>query len=347
MVSLLVISVAALIAASIFCSMSEAAIYSVPIAFVRPLAQGGSRTGKILLEFKEDISKPISVILILNTTANVAGASLAGWAAGEVFGESALGFFTAGFTLVVLYFGEIFPKTLGSIYCRQISQVVALPVHILGRVFSPLIWISEKAASAFSSDEETPTVSTEEMLSLTEIGTEEGELDRLEGQVITNVIGLDEVLVKDVLTPRVVVERMDEATRLGEIGAAIHTWPFSRIPIFSENEPEHLTGYVLQRDIYRELLSGGEGKCLKDIARPLKAVPELMTVDKLLLEMLDEKRQISAVVDEHGGLAGIVTLEDIIEEVIGHEVVDEYDRVSDMRSFAKTLRIVRTKKNPQ
>jgi len=121
------------------------------------------------------------------------------------------------------------------------------------------------------------------------------------------------------------------------------TWNHSRVPLFKKREPDFLTGYVIQRDIYRELLAGNEGGKLVDLSRPLQAVPELMRVDKLLLKMFEEREHICAVVDEHGSLAGIITLEDIIEEVVGREIVDEYDAVSDLRTFAKILRTRKAK----
>ena len=187
-------------------------------------------------------------------------------------------------------------------------------------------------------------MSHQEILSMAAIGKEEGALDDLEGSVISNVISLDEELVKDLLTPRVVVFRLDKDTKLSEVAADIGEWNFSRVPLFSKKEPDHLTAYVNQRDIYRELLAGNVDETLEDLARPLKTVPELMRADKLLLTMFEEKEHICAVVDEHGGLAGIITLEDIIEEIVGIEIVDEYDSVSDLRTFAKLQKFIKQKR---
>jgi CBS domain containing-hemolysin-like protein len=133
------------------------------------------------------------------------------------------------------------------------------------------------------------------------------------------------LLVRDILTPRVVVFRVSEKLTIGEIEGDLLNWEYTRVPLYSEDDPEHLTRYVRQRDIYREIIRGNHSSTLKDISRPLTTVPELARVDKILFQMFEKGEQIYAVVDEHGGLAGLVTLEDIIEEVVGHEIVDEYD----------------------
>jgi CBS domain containing-hemolysin-like protein len=293
---------------------------------------------------KEDISKPIAAILILNTIANTAGASLAGWAAGEAFGADFLVVFSFAFTLVILYFSEIVPKLVGVVYCKQISLFIAYPLSITVIFLKPLILISDRLAAFIKRGSSAPSLTPEEIRAIATTGTEEGALDHFEGSVIANVIGLDETLVKDVLTPRVVVHRLNKDTKLKTLENDLNTWQFSRVPLFNEDEPEHLIGYVTQRDVAAALLEGKKEIALYELMRPLKVVPELMRVDKLLLEMFAKREHICAVVDEHGALAGIITLEDIIEEIVGREIVDEYDSVSDLRTFAKLLGYTRSKK---
>jgi CBS domain containing-hemolysin-like protein len=297
-----------------------------------------------LLEFKNDIGRPIAAILILNTIANTGGASVAGWAAGAVLSESGLLVFSVCFVLAILYFSEILPKVIGVVYCKQVSTFTALPLFYLVKLLTPLIALSQGISKRIETDSDQPTVSEEELLTMTELGTEEGALDHFEGSVISNVVGLDRLLVRDVLTPRVVVFRLKEDMAVDELKDELVSWNFSRVPLFSESEPEHLSSYVIQRDIYRELLRGNSRVSLKALARPLNVVPELMRADKLLQEMFEKREHMCAVVDEHGGLAGIITLEDIIEEIVGREIVDEYDTVSDLRTFARIMRVVRGRK---
>ncbi|MBX7138987.1 MAG: hemolysin family protein [Oligoflexia bacterium] len=336
------------LAVSAICSLVEAAIYAVPVSHVKALADSGSKAGLALQRFKEDIARPISLILLINTMANALGPLVCGWLVGELFENSgyAVGIFSLGFAAAILIIGELIPKTAGVVYCKPVSTVAALPISFLIKLFYPLIRFSEIIHQLLPHNEDAPTVSHEEVLSMAAIGTEEGALDDFEGSVISNVIGLDKLLVKDVLTPRVVVFRLAETTAVGALKNEITGWQFTRIPIFSVEDPDHLTGYVTQRDIYRVLIEGNEQQSLKELARELQTVPELMRVDKLLLRMFEQKEHICAVADEHGSLAGIITLEDIIEEIVGKEIVDEYDAVSDLRSYAKILRVAKRRNRP-
>jgi CBS domain containing-hemolysin-like protein len=172
---------------------------------------------------------------------------------------------------------------------------------------------------------------------MAKLGHEEGVLDHLEGSVIRNVVGLDRRLVKDVLTPRVVVFRLGENTVLSDIREEMMDWSHTRVPLFPEDNQDNITCYVIQRDLFRNLIKGETDARLKDLARPLTTVTEFMRTDKLLLQMFETRESMCSVVDEHGAFAGIVTLEDIMEEIVGREIVDEYDLVSDLRSYAQIL----------
>ncbi len=337
MVYLFIVAVAVSMLVSATCSLTEAALYAVPFPFVKHRAESGSRSARVLLRFKKDVSKPITAILIFNTVANTGGAAIAGWAAASAFGEEWLAVFSVAFTLAILYCSEIFPKLVGVLYCKQVSLAMALPLSAAITLIYPVIWLTEKVTTRVKRGSGQPALSQQEFLSLAALGTQEGSLDHFEGSVIANVIGLDQTLVRDVLTPRVVVFRLREDALLRDVAGEIGNWNFSRVPLYHEDEPDFLSAYVTQRDIYRELIKGAGDKTVKEISRPLKTVPELMRADKLLLQMFEEREHICAVVDEHGGLAGIITLEDIIEEIVGREIVDEYDAVSDLRTFAKIL----------
>lgn len=340
----LIVAVVFTLLVSATCSLMEAALYAVPLPHVRLLAEQELRSGKQLLEFKEDIGRPIAAILILNTISNTGGASIAGWAGARVFSEYGVLGFSVIFVLCILYFSEIFPKTIGVQYARQVSQVMAIPLGILVRVMGPIIDLSQYAARKFGGESVQPAISEEEVRSMASLGQEEGVLEDLEGSIITNVLGLDQLMVKDVLTPRVVVFRVPASRTIAEVKGEIEEWTFSRVPLCTEENEDDLKLYVTQRDLYREIMKGNDEATLESLGRPLAIVPELMRVDKLLLQMFENREHLCAVVDEHGGLAGIITLEDIIEELVGQEIVDEYDTVSDLRTFARLLRYVRNKK---
>jgi len=341
----LVIAVVITLGVSSLCSLVEAALYSVSHSQVRQLAEERPFFGGTLLNLKNNIWKPISALLILNTLAHTGGATAAGWAAAQVFSEIGTLIFSTIFVIAILYLSEILPKTLGVIYSQPVALYSAFPLHLTIKALYPMIEISRLFTFILGKGKDRPITSHEEVLTLAAMGTEEGALDHLEGSVIANVIGLDQLLVKDILTPRVVVFRIEESTKLGEIREDLPSWNFSRVPLYVESDSETLSSYVTQRDVYRELLRGNrENLALKELARPLETVPELMRADKLLLQMFEKKEHICAVVDEHGSLAGIITLEDIIEEIVGREIVDEYDAVSDLRTFARILRVLKSKK---
>ncbi len=337
MLTLTLITVASL-AISFFCSIMEAALLTVPIAHVKSVADSGSATGKKLLQFKEDIRQPIAAILLLNTISHTVGSAVGGALVAETFHrDSAVVAFSIIFTLALLYLAEIPPKELGVVYCRSVSLAITYPLAFLIKLFMPFIWLSEWLARWVGGDSEEPSLSLAEVLSVAAIGSEEGVLDRLEGSVIRNIIGLDRRLVKDILTPRVVVFRLEESRMVGEVEEDIFTWSHTRIPLFPEDEPDRVERYVLQRDIFRALVRGQKDIRLKELARPLTTVSSLMRADQLLLQMFEKREHICAVVDEHGGFAGIVTLEDVIEEIVGREIVDESDLVSDLRSYARSM----------
>ena len=325
-------------------SLVEAAIYAVPAAYVNSRAQQGLRSALRLKKLKDNLSKPIAAIVILNTLTNVFGASYLGYVAGQYLGGTSLVFFTIAYTVAILYLTEILPKSFGVMYCRGVSEFAALPLTILVYIEWPLIVISESITRFLNRRGVVIKSSPQEIISMTDMGREDGVLDHLEGSVIRNIIGLDEVLVKDVLTPRVVVFRLDVSKSVEDVSQEILNCHFSRIPVFNSSEPDTLIGYVTLRDLYRQFIDGDIKQALTSFVRPLKTVPELMRVDLLVQQMFSEREQICAAIDEHGGLAGIITLEDIVEEIVGREIVDEYDTVSDLRTYARISRFTSMKK---
>lgn len=341
MLTVLLIVILVSISVSALCSLMEAALFAVPLPHVKHLSDSNSKSGHILLDFKADMRQPISAILILNTISNTCGAAIAGALVARLYpdhADRAVVVFSVVFTLMILYLSEIVPKQIGGLYAKRTAEVVARPLLLMVKILRPLVKTTEGISTLISRRcEGQPSISEEEVLSMAAIGTEEGVLDHLEGSVIRNVVGLDRLQVKDILTPRVVVFRVREDSRLSEIREDILEWSHTRVPLFQEAEPDHIIRYVIQRDLFRELLKGETDLTLKELSRPLTTVSEFMRADQLLLQMFEKRESICSVVDEHGGFAGLVTLEDIIEEIVGREIVDEYDLVSDLRSYARII----------
>jgi len=314
----------------------EAALFSVPLPYVKYLADKNTKTGKILLSFKENMGNPIAAILIVNTVSHTLGASIGGALVSDL-GETSVIIFSLVFTILVLILSEIIPKQLGTVYARQTSILIAIPLKFIISAIYPLVWITQLFSKRIGHNHDEPLVSHQEVLTMAELGREEGVIDVFEDSVIRNVIGLDRVLVKDILTPRVVVFSLIETTKVGELSKSVLEFPHTRIPLFSESDPDAVKGYVTQRDIARYLIEGENDKELSDFSRPIATVPDVMRADRLMLQMVENHEPIASVVNEHGGFAGVVTLEDLVEEIIGKEIVDEFDAVRDLRTYAKTL----------
>ena len=345
MLFILIFSVILSVSVSFLCSLMESAFYAVPMSYVHDGAKSNSISRKLLIKFKEDMGKPISAILILNTIANTLGASASGFAVGAIFGAKALLPFSICYTLLILYFGEILPKLIGVSHSRFVSRFFAIPLNILIKLLYPLIYTSQFVSKHIKKNSKSEEISAKEVLSIAEIGEKVGSIDNLEGAVIENIIELDKILIKTIMTPRTVVVRFMEDLSLNDITAELDKLSFSRIPLYSQDEPDTLTSYVTQRDILKELIKGNKQKKLKEISRPIKTVPDLMKCDSLLLDMFNSKEHLYSVVDEYGCLTGIVTLEDVIEQIIGHEIIDEYDKVSDLRALARLLSFKKYKSN--
>ncbi len=326
---------------SFLCSLSEATLYSLPASYVKVLEESGSRAAKRLSLFKQNMEQPIAAILILNTLANTLGPTLAGAIADDLWGQHGVLGVAIALTVLILLFGEIVPKVLGVNYSKSIAPYIAHPLYICVQLLSPIVWVTNHLSSSLKPADSGPSMSHEEVKSFAELGAEEGALDAFEGEVIQNVIELDEIIVRDILTPRVVVFRLRDDLTVGEVEKELPDWSHSRVPLYPADDPEHLSGYVMQRDVFRELVKGKRTLTLKQICRQLPVVPELIRADRLLLRMVDKREHICAVVDEHGSLAGIVTLEDALEQLIGKEIVDEYDAVADLRTFAGLLKVAR------
>lgn len=330
-----VASVATVIIVSALCSLSEASIYAVRRPFIRTLTDTGSAAGPILESFKDNMERPIAAILIVNTAANTAGAAVAGAQASALFGPEALIWFSVFFTLMVLLISEIFPKILGVVYNRPVARLVAVPWRGAILLLHPLVWLVEHVSMWVKPAGQVFAAPEEEVKQLAQISADEGSISPDEAKMVRNVLALDDVTAHDVMTPRTVVFRLPSTMTLAEVREHVDGWHHSRMPIFDPEDGDRWTGLVRAADVLAEMANGHLDKRLDELSRPLLFVPESTHGHLLLHRFIEEKTHLFAVVDEFGGMAGVVTLEDVFESLIGREIVDEVDLVADLRAVAR------------
>ncbi|MEJ2503325.1 MAG: hemolysin family protein [Gemmatimonadota bacterium] len=321
MVLLLVVIVVSL-SISFLCSVLEAVLLSVTHAFVAVMEEQGSRAGRLLARRREKLDESIAAILTLNTIAHTVGAAVGGAMALQVFGEAWIAAFSAALTLAILVFSEILPKTLGATYWQVLAPPAAYVLHvlviILKPVLVPLAWFNRLVSPK---GDERPKVSRAELEILAEIGRREGVIDDEEWQVVTNVMNLDRVRVAEVMTPRTRITAVELSEGVEGAKALILDDGHSRIPVYRESLDD-IVGVVLARDLWRAADSGQPD--LDPVMREPRFVPESKPVEDLIEELRAERINLAIVVDEYGGTAGLVTLEDLIEEIVG-EIQDEHE----------------------
>jgi CBS domain containing-hemolysin-like protein len=318
---------------SFLCSLMEAVLLSVPLSFLRSKAERGDAAAHSMLGLKNDIDKPLSAILSLNTVAHTVGAAGVGAQATIVFGEASFGIVSAILTILILVLTEIIPKTLGANYSRELVGTSAKIIHGMVAVTYPLVWVSSFLTKLLSREKTELTTSREEISALASIGTQEGIFADKENKIIQNLIKLKGLKIKQVMTPRIVVVTANEDMTLQEFLRNKEFLHFSRIPIFQENK-DNITGYVFRELVFEKLAEDHFDLKLKDIKRNIVTFPENKTLFEAWEELLQKKEHISLVVDEYGGMDGITTIEDIIETLLGFEIVDEKDQVEDMQKYA-------------
>jgi len=305
---------------SFLCSVLEAVLLSVTHSYVQVLKEQGSKAGRYLEKMKEKIDEPIAAILTLNTIAHTAGAALGGSIAARVFGQAWIGVFTGALTLIILLFSEIVPKTIGATFWKRLgvpsAHVLRWMVLLMKPILIPLNIFSRVLRSSRKS-----TVSRTELEVLAHIGYREGTIDEDEWKVVTNVIRLDEVTVGEVMTPRTdMIAIPREATVDGAIGIMLDEGHL-RLPVYEESI-DKITGLLLARDLWRANRDGITR--IAGIVRSVQFLPTTKLVEDLIPEMRVQRTNMAIVIDEFGGTAGLVTLEDLLEEIVG-EIQDEHE----------------------
>jgi len=333
--TLLIVSIAIVLGFSALCSLTEAALYAVRLPTVSALAESGSPAGKTLMGFKRNMEQPISAILIFNTAANTGGAALAGAQATQLFGESALLWFSVSLTLAVLFFGEIMPKVAGVAYHRSVAPLVALPLATIIKVIYPLVWFSQQMARVLRRAKLAKVAPEEEVEQLAMLSAREGSILTFESDLVRNVLALDQIRAKDIMTPRPVVFRLPSNVTVKEVAASVSAAPHARIPVYAADDPDDWTGVAMRADVLKALAQDDFDASVATLSKPLGFVPETTPGHLLLNEFIRRRVHLLGVVDEYGSVQGIVTLEDVLESLLGHEIVDETDTVVDMQEVAR------------
>ena len=292
-------------------------------------------------KYKLDIERPISAILVLNTIANTVGASLVGSEAMQMAQElnyphdTVIGIVSGVFTLLILICSEIIPKTIGSTHWRSLALPASKIIRVLVFVTFPLVWCLERITHLISHGASQQVVSREEVSAMVTVGAEEGVLEKKENKMIQNLLKLDEITAHEIMTPSVVVSMADSSMTLKEFYEDEELSTYSRIPIYDDDNSDYITGYVLRQTILERLAEDKFNVHLKELARPILSFSEEEPVANIWEKLLEKKEHISIIIDEYGSLRGIVTLEDVIETMLGFEIVDEKDEVVDMQEYAK------------
>lgn len=330
--TLLVLYVLLAVGVSFLCSIMEAVLLSITPSYVAALEDRDPAKGQRIRVLKEDIDRPLAAILTLNTFAHTLGAAGAGAQATVVFGDAYIGLFSAVLTLLILILSEIIPKTLGAVYWRQLAGPVARFLKPIIWVLYPLVVLSQGLTKLLSRGKKEAQVSRAELAALARIGAEEGVFEQQETQILQSLLRFNDLKARDVMTPRTVMVAFPEATPLAEI--AERDLPFSRIPVFQKDR-DHVTGFVLKSDVFEALADDRHDATAGELKREILTVPDTLPLPRLFERLLERREHIALVVGEYGGTAGIATVEDVVETLLGLEIVDEADTEHDMQAAAR------------
>ncbi|WP_068546601.1 CNNM domain-containing protein [Thalassotalea crassostreae] len=331
--TLLIVYLSIAIGISFICSVLEAVLLSISPSFIAQVQNKKSRGSEVLAKVKNNLDQSISSILILNTFAHTMGAAGVGAQAIRVFGEKWETLIAFLLTLAILYLSEIIPKTIGANFWRQLAIPSAYIINFLVKIVFPLVWLSTRLTKLFSSKSGNET-SREEVLAVASLSYKDGALVSSENQLVGNILKLRDAKTEDILTPRSVVHALDQETIVKTALNSERTANFTRIPIY-EGSIDNITGVIIKSELYEQERQGNGEAALKDIASNLYRISENFPVLNLLDVFIKRQEHMFLVEDQFGQTAGIVTLEDAIETILGREIVDESDKVADMQKLAK------------
>lgn len=318
---------------SFLCSVLEAVLLSTPMSYISMRENQGSKTATLMKQYKNNVDRPVGAILSLNTTAHTIGSAGVGAESIKIFGEQYFGLISAILTLLILVLSEIIPKTIGASYWRSLAMPSTRIIRVLILITYPLVLLSELITKVFTPRGNQASMSREEVSAMVDVGTTEGIFRESESKLIKSCIALSGVKARQIMTPSIVVESACQDLTVKDFQAK-QSWSFSRIPVYA-GDKDYITGYVL-KDAVLKLLSEDQFHVkLSDLKRPILTFREEESVFQIWEKMLEKREHISVIIDEYGGLRGLVTMEDIIETMTGVEIVDEDDVAVDMQALAK------------
>ena len=325
---------------SFLCSIAESVLFSVTSAHIALLENDGKRAGKLLRDLKDDINKPLAAILTLNTIAHTAGAAGAGAQASIVFGSASLGIFSAILTLLILVFSEIIPKTLGAHYWKGLAPITAFCLKYLVLILYPFVKMSELMTKGLTHGPSLRGFNRFELAAMAELSAREGQIAQQESDILKNLLLMRETKVQDAMTPGTVIFSIDENLLLDEFFEHHEQSRFSRIPIYHKHKHKHkdeVTGFVLRSVLLLAYAKREYKEPVKSYKRVLPSLLANMSLSHAFDEFIRTRAQIMLVVDEYGSTRGLITLEDVLETVLGLEIIDEHDKVVDMQKLARRL----------
>ena len=332
---------------SFLCSILEAVLLSITPTFISIKKKEGKSYALSLEELKKDVDKPLIAILTLNTIAHTVGAILVGAQSEMAFGSgnNVVGIVSAIMTFLILVVSEIIPKTIGATYWKQLANFTskALVLLIFPLKWTGIIWLMQITTKLIGKNNHGSVLSREDFSAMTEIAREKGVFDESESRYINNLLNFNKILVRDIMTPRVVVKSANANQNILDYFNENKNLTFTRIPIYVDS-PDNITDYILKDDILNEIANDKHDKKLSDLKRKILIVKNNMPIPILFQKFIEEKEHIALIIDEYGSFNGIVTMEDVIETLLGLEIVDESDTHTDMQKLARARWEERTQK---
>ncbi|MCL2458068.1 MAG: hemolysin family protein [Desulfobulbus sp.] len=340
MLLVFILSVSIALLVSTTCSLFEAILLSLSAAQVELMTETHPRQAENMKRLKDNIEQPITAILTLNTVAHTIGASVAGAAAVALFGQDGLVWFSLIFTLAILLFTEVAPKTIGVTYARQMGPHIVGPLRFMIMVLLPLIWLAQQVTRLVPNSRSPQQLSAEELKIIASLSRKSGGIEADQEKVIANILQLGEKNVRQVMTPRTVTFFASQSLTIKEAAHMEGKWRMhSRVPVY-DGEPDNVVGIVLSQDVLMAAAVGQDSLKLSQIMRAVHFVPETAPLDRIFVDFFERYQHLFVVVDEYGSVTGVISMEDILEEIIGREIVDESDKTRNMRELA----LIRSKK---
>jgi CBS domain containing-hemolysin-like protein len=337
---------------SFLCSILEAVLLSITPSYTRRATEAGGLTGKLLEEYKKDIDRPLSAILTLNTIAHTVGAIGVGAQAGKLYGSQAInvgvttisyeGIIATLMTLAILIFSEIIPKTLGANNWKTLAPFTVRALRIMLLILAPLVWLSQIITGTLKKEDGKSVLSRADLSAMAGAGEESGALRREESAVIRNLLGFEQLTVRDIMTPKTVILMVHEKETLFNFSRKQVPIPFSRIPVYSETR-DQVTGILLKDELLQFVAEGKGDDLAGDHKREVNFVLDKTPLTSLFKTITQQRTHLSIVVDEYGSVAGLVTQEDLFETLLGMEITDEMDTVEDLQKLARKIWEQRTR----